>query len=151
RLCDDRLHCLCWDDAQAMDPATVELLVSIIGRAHDSVPAPKPGGTVPPPSMVAPLGLRAVFILATRAAPPDGLTRSAALHRITPGELSDDDVARLISTRVGARILAPELLAFCRERAGGHPLFLEELLRELIDSGAVNVVGGEAKAKLEGA
>src|SRR6185436_18020228 len=58
RLCEDRLHCFCWDDAHAMDPATVEIVASIIGRgrtdAPDSGQSQKPGGTIPPPSLSAP-------------------------------------------------------------------------------------------------
>jgi tetratricopeptide (TPR) repeat protein len=48
-------------------------------------------------------------------------------------------------------VLLPELLAFCRERAGGHPLFLEELIKELTDSGAISVLNGAVKARLDGA
>src|SRR6185295_10217425 len=84
-------------------------------------------------------------------APPEALANHPAHHVLTLGELSDDDSARLISTRVGARVLAPELLGFCRERAGGHPLFLEELIKELSDSGAVSVLSGAVKARLDGA
>jgi eukaryotic-like serine/threonine-protein kinase len=154
RLCEDRLHCFCWDDAHAMDQATLETLASIAvrGRLEGDASGPsKPGDTLPPPSTGKPIGLRAAFVLATRSAAPDLLVKSATVHRFTLSELSDDDSARLISTRVGARILAPDLLAFCGERAGGHPLFLEELIKELTDSGAIQVVGNEARAKLEGA
>ena len=84
RLCDDRLHCLCWDDAQAMDPATVDILASILcrGRAdgQDSGASAKPGSTLPPPSLTAPFGLRAVFVLSTRSSPwsPPFLVSSAS-------------------------------------------------------------------------
>lgn len=67
------------------------------------------------------------------------------------GDLGEADSARLIGERIGARVLPAELLAFCQERAGGHPLFLEELVRELLDSGSVVVEGGAVKARLEGA
>ena len=50
--------------------------------------------------------------------------------------------AQFVASRVNAKLVPPELLAFCRERAGGHPLFLEELLKELVDSGAVSTVAG---------
>lgn len=157
RLCDDRLHCLCWDDAHAMDQATLEAIASITvrGRVDAEPSAPngthKPDDTLPPVSSSFTGGIRAVFILATRGASPEALTRNVSLHRLSLGELSDDDGARLISTRLGARVLSPDLLGFCRERAGGHPLFLEELLKELSDSGAVTVHNGEAQSRLEGA
>lgn len=141
-LCDDRMHVFVFDDAHAVDRATVEALVAIAGRALDR-------DAVAPPSSAG--GLRAVFILATRGDVPDLLARHPLHHAITLGELSGDDSAKLIGTRVGARVLLPELLAFCRERAGGHPLFLEELIKELVDSGALSVMNGTLKARLEGA
>jgi serine/threonine protein kinase/tetratricopeptide (TPR) repeat protein len=138
-LCDDRLHVFVFDDAHAIDRATLDAIIAIAGRALDRDLAPTS------------LGLRAVFLLATRDEPPEVLSRHPLHHKLSLGELSDDDSARLISTRVGARVLAPELLAFCRDRAGGHPLFLEELIKELTDSGAISVLNGAVKARLDGA
>lgn len=129
-LCEDRLHCFAWDDAQALDQLTTEAILATAGRAG---------------------GLRAVFILSTRGAPPPLLAAHPYFHRIQVGELSDEDSARLLATRVGARVLPPELLAFCKQRAGGHPLFLEELVKELLDCGALSVMGGAVKARLDGA
>ncbi len=160
-LSDDRLQCFAWDDAHALDKATLDAVLSIAGRggAATSLADPARASLFPPsgeasrPSMIPPAStstLRAVFLFATRDELPEALLKSPAHHLLALGELSDDDSARLIATRVGARVLAPDLLAFCRERAGGHPLFLEELIRELSDSGAINVVSGEARVKLEG-
>ncbi len=126
-LCDDRLHCFCWDDAQAMDAATIDTILSVVGRS--SAASTSPDGrspSVPPMSSGA---LRAVFLLSTRQEAPELVAKHQAHHGLVLDALSDDDAARLIATRVGARVLAPDLLAFCRERAGGHPLFLEELVK----------------------
>lgn len=149
-LCDDRLHCFCWDDAQAMDAATIDTILSVVGRAApaSSSPDARSMPSLPPVSSGA---LRAVFLLSTRQEAPELVVKHPAHHGLVLGPLSDDDAARLIATRVGARILAPDLLAFCRDRAGGHPLFLEELVKELTDSGAITVQSGEAKARLDGA
>jgi eukaryotic-like serine/threonine-protein kinase len=141
-LCDDRLHVFVFDDAHAIDRATLETILAIAGRG------PMRDASTPPSSTG---GLRAVFIFATRDDPPEPLARHPLHHALALGELSDDDSARLISTRVGARVLLPELLAFCRDRAGGHPLFLEELIKELTDSGALSVLNGAVRAKLDGA
>ncbi len=127
-LCDDRLHVFVFDDAHAMDAATLEAILAVAGRGQIR-------GESIVPSSVAPTstgGLRAVFALATRDDPPELLAKHPQHHLLVVGELSDDDSARLVSTRVGARVLAPDLLSFCRDRAGGHPLFLEELVKELI-------------------
>src|SRR5262249_54918705 len=118
-----------WDDAQTMDGSTLDAVKRIADRS----------------------ALRAVFLFATRDAPSATLASARNHASITLGELSEDDSARLVATRVGARILPPELLAFCRERAGGHPLFLEELIKELVDSSAVSVLSGVVRARLEGA
>ena len=149
-LCDDRLHCFCWDDAQAMDQATIDTLLAVVGRASPSIAPTDPArsSSAPPASTGS---LRAVFLFATREEIAPSIARHPAHHGLTLGELSDDDGARLIATRVGARALAPDLLAFCRERAGGHPLFLEELVKELTESGAITVDAGEAKGRLDGA
>ncbi|WP_437983704.1 serine/threonine-protein kinase [Sorangium sp. So ce117] len=129
-LCEDRLHCFAWDDAQAMDQLTAETLLATAGRAG---------------------GLRAVLMLATRSDPPPLLEAHPHFYRLKVGELSDSDSARLMSARIGTNFLPPDVVAFCRERAGGHPLFLEELIRELLDSGALSVVSGVVKARLDGA
>ena len=141
-LCDDRLHVFVFDDAQSIDRATLDAILSIAGRTKERDPHSPPSSTG---------GLRAVFLLATRDAPSEALARHPLHHTLAIGELSDDDSARLISTRVGARVLAPDLLAFCRDRAGGHPLFLEELVKELTDSGALSVMNGAVRARLDGA
>lgn len=131
RLCDDRLHCFAWDDAQGMDAATLQAIRGVVG-------------------IESPTGLRAMMILASRE-PPSEIIEGPFHQTINLGELSHDDCGRLIATRVGARILPPELLAFCEERAGGHPLFLEELVKELLDSAAISVMNGAVTARLEGA
>ena len=150
-LCDDRLHCFCWDDAQAMDQSTIDTILSVVGRGVPSTSAADAARGVPSASPMSSGALRAVFFLSTREKAPELVTKHPAHHGLTLGALSDDDASRLIATRIGARSLAPELLAFCRERAGGHPLFLEELVKELTDSGAITVESGEAQARLDGA
>ncbi|MFO0760900.1 MAG: protein kinase [Byssovorax sp.] len=157
-LCDDRLQCFAWDDAHALDKATLDTVLGIAGRGAPSSPDPGRPSLFPPsgegsrPSLVPPASassLRAVFLFTTRAEVPEPLLRHPAHHLLTLGELSDDDSARLIATRIGARVLAPDLLAFCRDRAGGHPLFLEELIRELGESGAITVTSGEARVTID--
>ncbi|AKT35891.1 serine/threonine-protein kinase PknK [Chondromyces crocatus] len=128
-LCEDRLHCFCWDEAQALDPLTLEAIASTAARS----------------------GTRAVFVLATCGEASPLLAGHPCFHRIQLGELSEEDAARLLATRMEASVLPPELLNFCQQRAGGHPLFLEELIRELLDSGAIASAGGVIKSRLEGA
>src|SRR5262249_12505036 len=102
-LCDDRLQVFAWDDAHSLDAATLGAVVATVERAEARVEAPH--------------GLRAVFLFVTRGETPEVFAESPALHPLSLGELSDDDSAKLVSARVGARLIVPELLAFCRERA----------------------------------
>ncbi len=134
RLSEDRVHVLAWDDAQSMDSQSLAAVVAAAGRA-------------------APEGkrVRALFVLASRDPPPETVTSMANAAVVELGELGEDDSAKLVAHRLGARILPPDLLALCRERAGGHPLFLEELLRELLDAAAVSVLSGAVTTRLDGA
>ncbi len=143
-LCEDRLHVFAWDDAHGLDRATLDTIVAAAERSP---------------------GLRAVFLLAVRNVTEEGgevpTFRKAALleafsshphtHEMDSGQFSDDDTAKFVASRVNAKVVPPELLSFCRERAGGHPLFLEELLKELLDSGAVSTVSGGLRLRLDGA
>jgi serine/threonine protein kinase/tetratricopeptide (TPR) repeat protein len=134
RLCDDRVHCFAWDDAHAMDAVTVEALANTAMRGEGAAAT-----------------VRAVFMIATRDAPPSPLLSLARHHVVTLGPLGDEEGARLVAERIGARVVPPELVAFCRERAAGHPLFTEELLKELVDARAVEVMDGRVRVRLEGA
>lgn len=119
----DRPHVFVWDDAHELDAFTAAALTSLACRADE---------------------LRALVLLATPEPLADGTATNPALVSLPLGELDTDDTARLLATRVGARIVPAALLARCRDRAGGVPRALELLVRELLDTGAVRVVDGIA-------
>jgi serine/threonine protein kinase/tetratricopeptide (TPR) repeat protein len=135
RLSDDRVHVFAWDDAQAMDPQSRDAIVAAATRNGAGEPS----------------RARAMFVLSTREAPTALLAEHEATEVVELAELAEDESAKLVAYRLGARILPPDLLALCRERAGGHPLFLEELLRELLDAAAVSVLSGVVATRLDGA
>src|SRR5205814_1701979 len=54
-------------------------------------------------------------------------------------DLTAADVERLVALRLGVDRAPEELVRFVRERAGGHPLFVEEVLKGLQETGAVTV------------
>ncbi len=60
------------------------------------------------------------------------------------GELPDDEIAQLVAARLGARIVPPELFEPLVARTGGHPLYVEEALRELVEQALVEVDRGLA-------
>ena len=64
----------------------------------------------------------------------------ALVYRIRTLELRgrfDDDVARMTASRLGADEVPEELLREVTLKSGGNPLYIEEYLRALDDSGAI--------------
>jgi len=117
-LAEDRLHLFVWDDAEEMDPQSRELIAEACARLQ---------------------GQRAMIVLAARDSADAELRALPGLQILTLGDLDDDDAFRLIGTRIRADEVPERLFEFVRQRAGGHPMFIEELLREAVESGAVVV------------
>jgi serine/threonine protein kinase/tetratricopeptide (TPR) repeat protein len=117
-LCEDRPHTFAWDVAHAMDEDSFGLLDEVLQRLKQA---------------------RVVFAFAARAGfshPLEGFDGHVALDL---GDLAQPDVERLVATRLGVEAVPEELLRFVRARAGGHPLFVEEVIKALVDAGAVGV------------
>jgi serine/threonine protein kinase/tetratricopeptide (TPR) repeat protein len=130
RLSEDRVHAFAWDDAHAIDEASLEILKQTARRLATA---------------------RVTLLFAVRAGTEPSLDALGPSERVEIGELPPEDALRLLSLRFGAAVLPSELSAFCLRRAGGHPLFLEELARDLLDSKAVVVEEGVVKhAALDG-
>ncbi len=130
-LAEDRLHVFAWDNAQEMDGETAALLASIAERL--------------------PLA-RAVLLLSARPQADAAYRTIPGYREITLRDLEDDDAFRLVALRLGVEEVPDPLLRFLKKRAGGHPMFLEELMHEAIESGAVVVKDGRVDAlKLDGA
>jgi serine/threonine protein kinase/tetratricopeptide (TPR) repeat protein len=131
-LSKDKLHGFAFDDAQALDAETYDAILRIISRQQRLravfVFSQRGDGTLDAPSTS---GLRA-------------LQSKRRLHVVELGELSERETAEFVELQVGARSLPAELLAYVRSCAGGHPLFVEELVRELCDTGVVHVMNGVA-------
>jgi hypothetical protein len=74
-----------------------------------------------------------------------GANREAGRERVMAvEELCDADLAQLISARLGARIIEPELFEGVAQAVGGHPAYVEEYLRELGTLTLLDVRGGVA-------
>lgn len=143
-LCRDQLHCFAWDDAQAIDRETLETLLRILRRHRASVRVDPITG-----KKTTRRGLRAVFILGQRGEIPPALAKRKDLHVIDLDELDEQTTAKLVESHLGARSIPDELLDYVRTAAGGHPLFVEELLRELCDGGVVQVLNGNVTVKAD--
>jgi len=61
------------------------------------------------------------------------------------GPLSDDDISRLIATRLGADEIPIELLREVTLKSGGNPLYAEEHLKALSDVGAIRFEAGQVR------
>jgi serine/threonine protein kinase/tetratricopeptide (TPR) repeat protein len=120
-LSSDQLHVFTWDHAQALDAQSFEMIESVVQRI----------GTA-----------QAVFVFASRGGTPHPLERLQNHETLEMGELDSDETRELLAQRTGVRVLPEDLLEFCRERAQGHPLFIEELVKELFDSRALVVESG---------
>jgi len=120
-LSSDQLHVFSWDNAQSLDAQSLEMIENAVQRAE---------------------GSRAVFVFSVREGHHHSLEKHANHQLVEVADFDDAEVRELIAQRTGARIAPPELVTFCQERAKGHPLFTEELIKELFDSGALVVANG---------
>lgn len=125
RLSEDRVHAFVWDDAQVLDEETFDVLTAASKRLASA---------------------RAVLMLCTRSFEDHPLTSHGTHEYLDLGELGDEDLAQLVTVRAGLDNAPAELVAFCRDRAGGHPLFVEELVKELIETGALVVREGRLES-----
>ena len=117
-LCEDRPHAIAWDVAHAMDEDSFALLEDVLRRLRQT---------------------RVVFAFATRPGFTHPLEEFEGHAAIELGDLAPTDVERLVGLRLGVDAVPDELLRFVRARAGGHPLFVEEVIKALVDGSAVSI------------
>ncbi len=117
-LCEDRPHTFAWDVAHAIDEETFTLLDEVLRRLKQT---------------------RVVFLLAARAGFTHALESTEGHVALDLGDLAPPDVERLVALRLGVDHAPEEIVRFVRARAGGHPLFAEEVIKGLVDAGAISV------------
>jgi len=118
-LCEDRPHTFAWDVAHAMDDESIALLDDVLRRLRQA---------------------RLVFAFAARAGFSHPFEKAAGHVVLDLGDFAPAEIERLIAFRLGVDTVSDDLLRFVRSRAGGHPLFVEEVIKGLVDAGAVTVV-----------
>ena len=119
RLCEDKPYALAWDAAHAMDQDSFDVLDAAVGKLSRS---------------------RLLLLFAARAGFSHSLEKRAEHAVLELTDLTAEDAAKLVATRLGIDEVPDELARFVRDRAGGHPLFIEEMLKALVDGQAVSVV-----------
>lgn len=129
-LAEDRLHIFAWDDAHELDQDSGSVLANVAARLSSA---------------------RVLMLFAARPREDAPYQRIPGYEEMTVDDLDEDDARRLIAARLGVESLPDELFAFMLERAGGHPMFVEELSREALEAGAVEVLDGAVqKVALDG-
>ncbi len=118
-LCEDRPYTFAWDSAHAMDEDSFSVLEDVFRKLRHA---------------------RLVFAFAVRAGVEHPLEGVAGHVGLDLGDLSAPESERLVALRLGVDIVPDELMRFVRARANGHPLFIEEVIKGLVDAGAVTVV-----------
>jgi serine/threonine protein kinase/tetratricopeptide (TPR) repeat protein len=121
RLCEDRPHAFAWDAAHCMDSDSFGVLEAVIARIPQA---------------------RALFVLSARAGFSHPLEKLGVHAGLDLSDLDGEDAERLVAVRLGVERVPPELLRFVRERAGGHPQMIEEVLKALVEARAVTVADG---------
>jgi serine/threonine protein kinase/tetratricopeptide (TPR) repeat protein len=117
-LCEDKPYTFAWDVAHSMDEDSYAVLEVAFERLPQA---------------------RMVFAFATRAGFSHPLERMPNHTVLELADLAAEDAERLIAARLGVEAAPDELLRFVRERAGGHPQFIEEVLKALLDAQAVTI------------
>ncbi len=117
-LCEDRPHTFAWDVAHSMDEESFALLDETLRRLRSA---------------------RVVFMFAGRAGFSHPMETAQGHVALELGDLTAVDVERLVALRLGVDTVPEELMRFVRARAGGHPLFAEEVVKGLVEVGAVTV------------
>ncbi len=117
-LCDDRPHLFAWDTAHAMDADSFLVLEAVFQRLQNA---------------------RVVFAFVARAGFTHPLEKLVSHTAVELGDLDDESVERLVAVRLGVERAPEDLVRFVRERAGGHPQFIEEVIKGLVDARAVTV------------
>jgi serine/threonine protein kinase/tetratricopeptide (TPR) repeat protein len=121
RLCEDRPHAFSWDAAHCMDGDSFGVLEAVIARIPQA---------------------RALFVLAARAGFSHPLEKLSVHAALDLSDLGPEDAERLVAVRLGIERVPSELMRFVRERAGGHPQMIEEILKALVEARALTVAEG---------
>jgi eukaryotic-like serine/threonine-protein kinase len=120
-LSEDRFTVFVWDDAHELDAASADLLTRAASKLAAS---------------------RVVLAFCARPDPGAPVQAIEAHSELRLGEMDGADVERLVEQRAGLEEVPRRLIEFLRERAGGQPMFVEELLRQLIDAGHISIADG---------
>jgi serine/threonine protein kinase/tetratricopeptide (TPR) repeat protein len=128
KLASDRLTALCFDNADAMDDESQAILDALLREGKDA---------------------RLVVVLAHRLGFAHPWREGSRYVELSLEPLSDEDVARLVATRLAAEEVPVELLREVTTKSAGNPLYVEEYLKALGDTGAIEVREGHVVLQMQ--
>jgi serine/threonine protein kinase/tetratricopeptide (TPR) repeat protein len=124
KLAEDRLTIFAWDGAEHMDPDSQAIMDDMLSTVSEA---------------------RVAVILGYRPPHRPGGAELPNFVEIRLGALTDEELARLTATRLGADEIPLELLREVTSKSGGNPLYAEEHLKALIDSSAIRFDDGQVR------
>ncbi|HEX2677679.1 MAG TPA: AAA family ATPase, partial [Polyangiales bacterium] len=124
KLAEDRLTIFAWDGAEHMDVDSYSIVEDMLRAVSEA---------------------RVAVFLSYRPPYRPRWADLPSFQEIKLGPLTDDDIARLTATRLGADEIPFELLREVTTKSGGNPLYVEEYLKALSDSGAIRFEDGQVR------
>src|SRR5256712_6175326 len=92
-------------------------------------------------------GHRVLLLLTTRPSYAASWLAPPLAETITLEGLGAGDVRGMVRTLLAAEEVSEQLLKILAEKSDGNPLYVEEILRQLQETGGILVEGGEARLK----
>jgi predicted ATPase len=108
------------EDLQWVDPSTLELLTLLLDRIRDA---------------------RVLCVLTFRREFVAPWTDRAHVKQITLRALHDEDVSRMLERLTGGKAVPAEVVDLVTSKADGVPLFVEEMLKMLLESDVIRDAG----------
>ncbi|HET6334373.1 MAG TPA: AAA family ATPase, partial [Polyangiales bacterium] len=128
KLAEDRLTVFAWDGAEHMDPDSQSIVEDMLRAVSEA---------------------RVAVMLGYRPPYRPRWVDLGNFEEVKVGPLSDDELARLIATRLGADEIPLELLREVTTKSAGNPLYAEEYLKALLDAEAIRFEDGQVRFNVE--
>jgi serine/threonine protein kinase/tetratricopeptide (TPR) repeat protein len=128
KLAEDRLTVFAWDGAEHMDPDSQSIVEDMLRAVSEA---------------------RVAVMLGYRPPYRPRWIDLANFEEVRLGPLSDDELARLTATRLGADEIPLELLREVTTKSAGNPLYAEEYLKALLDAEAIRFEDGQVRFNVE--
>jgi serine/threonine protein kinase/tetratricopeptide (TPR) repeat protein len=128
KLAEDRLTVFAWDGAEHMDPDSQSIVEDMLRAVSEA---------------------RVAVMLGYRPPHRPRWIDLTNFEEVRLGPLSDDEIARLTATRLGADEIPLELLREVTTKSAGNPLYTEEYLKALLDAEAIKFEDGQVRFNVE--